>query len=222
MNIADFQRWLIARGAKIVADGFAGPKTRDAIMHVFQNRNAPSVTSAEICAFAQRIGITEKQMRAIASVESGGSAFDANGRPKILFERHIFHRQTQGRYGTQSFSNPASGGYSENSWAKLQAAASVNPVAAFASCSWGKFQVMGFHAAALRYNGGPLELAYSTSRSEAASYEALARFIITNGLADEARMLSTDPETCRAFARGYNGSGYARNDYHVKLARAMR
>ena len=38
MNIAEFQRWLIARGAAITADGVAGPRTRDAIVKVFTNR----------------------------------------------------------------------------------------------------------------------------------------------------------------------------------------
>lgn len=222
MNIAEFQRWLIVRGAPITADGVAGPQTRAAIAQVFTSRQPPTVSAAEIAGFARRINITDKQMRAIASVESGGAAFDRFGRPKILFERHVFHRQTQGRHSTQACSNPKAGGYNEDSWGKLAAAACLNPVAAFASCSWGKFQVMGFHANALRYGGGPLELAYSTVLSEAGSYEMLCRFILVNALADEARQLSTDPEDCRPFARAYNGSGYERNDYHTKLARAMR
>lgn len=221
MHIADFQRWLIARGAQITADGAAGPKTRAAILQVFTNRNAPAVTAAEIKAFAKRMGITEKQMRAIATVESGGAGFDDRGRPKILFERHVFHRQTSGRHSPQPWSSGAAGGYGEDSWAKLTAAASVNPVAAFASTSWGKFQIMGFHAISMRYEN-PLDLAYSTVLSEAAHYEALCRFILTNSLDDEARRLSANPEDCRPFARGYNGTGYERNDYHVKLARAMR
>jgi hypothetical protein len=59
--------------------------------------------------------------------------------------------------------------------------------------------------------------------SEAAHYELLAQFIEANGLKDELARLSPDPETCRAFARAYNGPAYERNGaYHVKLARAMR
>lgn len=221
MNIADFQRWLISHGAQITADGMAGPQTRAAISQVFTNHNAPSVQPSEIASFARRLNITEKQMRAIATVESGGAAFDNQGRPKILYERHIFHRRTAGRHSTQPFSNPSAGGYGESSWNKLAAAACVNPLEAFAACSWGKFQVMGFHAAALGY-GAPLELAWTTVLSEVGSYELLCRFIQVNGLADEARLLGPNPNDCRPFARAYNGSGYERNDYHAKLARAMR
>ena len=221
MNIAEFQRWLIARGAAITADGVAGPRTRDAIVKVFTNRTAPAVTGAEIAGFARRIGISEKQMRAISIVESGGAAFDNQGRPKILFERHVFHRRTNGRYGVQPWSNPKAGGYGESSWTKLCAAASVSPIDAFAACSWGKFQVMGFHAAALGF-ATPLDLAWATALSEAGSYDLLVRYISVNGLADEARLLGTNPNDCRPFARAYNGAGYERNDYHTKLARAMR
>ena len=34
--------------------------------------------------------------------------------------------------------------------------------------------------------------------------------------------LSTNPADCEAFARGYNGGGYKKYDYHNKLAKAMR
>ena len=221
MNIADFQRWMIARGAPISADGVAGPRTRAALLQLFTNRHAPAVSEGEITAFARRIGITERQMRAIAVVESGGAAFDRQGRPKILFERHVFWRRTGGRFGVQPWSNPKPGGYKEDSWDKLCAAACASPLDAFAACSWGKFQVMGFHAAALGFPTA-LDLAWATVLSEAGSYDLLCRFILVNGLADEARLLSTNPNDCRPFARAYNGAGYERNDYHTKLARAMR
>lgn len=221
MNIAEFQRWMIARGAQITADGIAGPRTRAAIPLLFSNRTAPAVSDMEMAGFARRIGITTKQMRAISIVESGGAAFDNRGRPKILFERHVFHRRTSGRYGVQPWSNPKAGGYGESSWTKLTAAASVSPIDAFAACSWGKFQVMGFHAAALGFSTA-LDLAWATVLSEAGSYDLLLRYIQVNGLSDEARLLSTNPNDCRPFARSYNGTGYERNEYHIKLARAMR
>lgn len=45
---------------------------------------------------------------------------------------------------------------------------------------------------------------------------------MTYVLAVAARRLSPDPETCRDFAKGYNGAGYRKFAYHEKLARAMR
>ncbi|WP_337192532.1 N-acetylmuramidase domain-containing protein [Novosphingobium silvae] len=104
---------------------------------------------------------------------------------------------------------------------KLGLACAKNPDAAFGSCSWGKFQVLGLHWSKLRY-ASPYALAFSTVASEAAHYELLARYIEVFGLTDELRALSRDPDDCRAFAQGYNGPAYAVGGYHQKLARAMQ
>ena len=34
--------------------------------------------------------------------------------------------------------------------------------------------------------------------------------------------ISSNPENCRDFARGYNGPAYAKYDYHTKIAKEMR
>lgn len=221
MNLAALQSWLNNRGASLVVDGLPGPATRRAIEAVFANRNAPAITVGEEIAIAESIGIPVKNLRAIAKVESAGGGFDNQGRPKILYERHWFHRLTNGRWSPASFSSARRGGYNEDSWDKLCRAACLHPLHAFASASWGKFQIMGNHAVSLGY-ADPLQFAWSMTRSERAHYEALAAFIRVNRLDDEARQLSTNPEHCRAFARAYNGPAYEANRYHAKLAEAMR
>jgi hypothetical protein len=221
MMLSEFQKWLNDRGASLVVDGQAGPATRSAIMHVFANTSAPAITSNEIANIAENIGIPERNLRAISLVESGGSGFDNSGRPKILFERHYFHRLTNGRWSPSSFSQASGGGYKESSWDKLCRAACLHPLHAFASASWGKFQIMGSHANSLGYDS-PLVFAYTMTRSEKAHYEALAAFIKTNRLDNEARAISTNPEACRAFAKAYNGPAYAKFSYHQKLAKAMK
>lgn len=203
------------------ADGIWGPASRAALLDRFTNRNAPAISDGQLQAFADRLGVSLRQLAAVASVESSGGGFDAQGRPKILFERHVFHRLTQGRFSPASFSDPKFGGYGESSWEKLAFACGRDPAAAFASASWGKFQVMGFHAAALGFPSS-FALAVSTTASEAAHYELLCRFIEVNKLAAPMRAISADPRDCRAFARAYNGSDYARNRHDEKLARAMR
>lgn len=220
MNIAEFQTWLIAHGQPIAADGAAGPATRAAIVAAFSNKGAPAVTDEDVARFAGEIGCSVKQVRAVAKVESGGAAFDAAGRPKILFERHYFHRLTEGKWSVCSFSNPDAGGYGEDSWDKLVAAACRDPWSAFQSCSWGKFQVMGANWAKLGYTS-PLEMAWSMRESEAGHYEALTRFVKVNGLADDMARLSTNSSDNEGFAAGYNGSGFRKFDYHHKLAAAM-
>lgn len=208
------------------ADGQWGPASRTALLAAFTNTRAPASTAADMQACALKLGCTVKQLRAVASVESAGGGFDKQGRPKILYERHIFHRLTDGKWtgagqGAVEFSSPVRGGYSDDSWAKLGAACGKDPDAAFSSASWGKFQVMGMHWSRLGY-ASPYALAHSTVQSEAAHYDLLARFILTFGLVGPLRALSTDPVDCRPFASGYNGSGYRRNRYDEKLAEAMR
>lgn len=220
MTPVELQEWLNAHGAALIVDGQPGALTRAAILAVFKNACADAVTNDDIVTLAARLGCSTKQLRAVAKVESGGAGFDNSGRPKILFERHYFHRLTKGKWSPATFSNRQGGGYSESSWEKLTQAASRDADAAFSSCSWGKFQVMGAHWMLLGYPS-PIEMAYSTVTSEAAHYEMLARFIEKNGLKPKLQAISTDPEDCRAFAAAYNGSGYRKFAYHEKIAAAM-
>lgn len=221
MTTLELQKWLNAHGQHVVEDGLCGPATRAAIVAAFTNTDAPAVNDADIAALASRLGCTTKQLRAVAKVESGGSAFDKQGRPKILYERHIFHRLTDGRHSVTPYSNRVRGGYGEDSWAKLAKAACLDVDAAFSSISIGRFQVMGMHWRTLGYPS-PLEMAYSAVESEAAHFHMLARFIEANSLKDELAALSTNPETNRAFARAYNGLAYEDFAYHRKLADEMR
>lgn len=229
MTLSDFQRWLNAHGARLKVDGLAGPATRAAVLSVFANPKAKAVTPADVNTLASRICISPQQLAAIATVESGGAGYGPTGLPKILWERHWFWRKTAGRFGLTGYSNPNPGGYTldadkngiNDSWEKLAAAAMRDPLRAFECCSWGKFQIMGFHAASIGF-ANAVEMAWAMRESEAAHYAALAGFIQANGLLGPARRLSTNPETCRDFAKGYNGAGYRKFAYHEKLARAMR
>jgi hypothetical protein len=49
------------------------------------------------------------------------------------------------------------------------------------------------------------------------------RFIRSKRLVDKLRACRPgDPASCIPFVKAYNGSGYAKNDYHSKLAAAAR
>lgn len=220
MTVAELQHWLNAHGQTVATDGVGGPMTRAAIGAAFTNRCAAQVSDADIKLLANRLGCTEKQIKAVARVESGGSAFDSMGRPKILFERHYFFRLTNGKHGLTPFSQPKGGGYNESSWDKLTRAACLDPEAAFSSASWGKFQVMGAHWKGLGYISA-LEMAYSAVTSEAAHYEMLARFIEKNNLTSALRRLSTKASDNEAFAKLYNGPSFKKFRYDEKLAVAM-
>jgi hypothetical protein len=227
MKLKDFQKWLNAHGASIAEDGLRGPETRAAILKVFSNLRATRVTDADIARYAARLGGTVKQVRAVAKVESAGGGFNDQGQPKALYERHYAYKRVAVKIPL--LSDPVPGGYTidadknglNDSWEKIADMAMRNPLVGFESASFGMFQIMGAWAERLGY-ANAIEFAYSMVAGEAGHYESLIRYVERMGLTAAFRKLSTNPADCVAFAKAYNGPGYAKNAYDRKLAAAMR
>lgn len=224
MNIAELQK-----AVGTTPDGKWGPASRKALLSAFANRQAPAIDVHDLAAAAHRLGCSILQLHAVREVEAAGSGFDAAGRPKLLWERHRFHKQTGGRFSPSSFSQSIAGGYTYDanrdgvvdSWDRLSDAIATGEVdAAFQSCSWGAFQIMGDWWDELDY-ASPFALAWSCRSGEAAHLDMLVRFIEHNSLQDEIRALTSNPATCRAFAAAYNGPAYRKNRYDEKLAAVM-
>jgi hypothetical protein len=202
------------------------------------------ITSAQFESAARRLGCTVAQIRAVDEVESGsgwyedvrsnilaldgpGGFIDGPNLPKILFESAHFDRLTGGKY-RRSHPNLSTakwdrttyvGGQGE--WARLHAAMKLDRHAALMSASVGRYQIMGFNHKLAGY--ATVEAFWDAMKtSETAHLEAFVTFIISSNLGDELRAISTNPETCRPFARGYNGKGYAKNNYHGKIAAALK
>lgn len=224
MNLADFQTWLNAHGASLNVDGKGGPATRAAIIETFRNTSAAAATDDEKTSIARALGGSLKQLHAVDTVESGGAGWDNSGLLKCLYERHYAWRRL--KVLIPFLSNPTPGGYTNDadhdgindSWEKVADMAMRNPLVAFESASWGKFQIMGAHAKSLGYDNA-IEFVWALSRDEASHYRALAAFIRVNGLQNAFVSLSTDFRTCTAFARGYNGKG--QQGYDKRLAAAI-
>lgn len=231
---------LFQRRAGLAVDGIPGAKTlakldellppvvfnRAAFLARYINTKAPAITDAHITEAAKRLNVPPGHVRMVRAVESNGRSFDGKGRPVILFEPHIFHRRTGGKFSTTAYSYanwgrhpyPAS---ADARWDLMADAAEKDEAAALESASWGLFQVMGFHWQVLGYASAQ-DFATRMTASEAEHLEALVRYIEVNGLAPALRRCKAgDPDSCRDFARGYNGSGYAANDYHRKMAKAL-
>ena len=193
----------------------------------FINLRAPALTAADKIAAAEKLGVSIKHINMLLKVESGGKSFDDKGRPVILFEPHWFHKLTKGKWSPSSFSYSKWGAQPypksfDGRWAQMETASKHDPVAALESASWGLFQVMGFHWKALGYESAHA-FASAMVTGEPAQLDAMVRFIIQNGLAPALRKCRAgDPDSCRAFAKGYNGSGFEKNRYHVKLAGALK
>jgi hypothetical protein len=116
----------------------------------FSGRGFP-VTEQGVKDARKIVAIDVPKFWAVMSVESRGFGFLSDRRPKILFERHIFHKRTGGKFSTKhpDISNPNAGGYGPagaNQYVRLEKAIKLDRTAALESASWGVGQVMGFNA----------------------------------------------------------------------------
>ena len=180
---------------------------------------AAPLTQAGFDAVSSRLGVDAPSLWSLVTVETRGFGFLADRRPKILFERHVFHRRTGGRFSAAhpDISNHTAGGYSRDTageYLRLERASALDHQAAIESTSWGLGQVMGFNAVSLGYPSAA-EMIVAFMQGEDAQLEGSERFIAGNvSLAKAFRMRDWG-----RVARFYNGIGYAKNQYDKKLAR---
>ncbi len=163
----------------------------------------------------QTVACGAAEIWTVLAVETSGFGYLQDRRPQILFERHIFHQQTGGRFDGQNpfVSSPTSGGYSGGAkeYDRLAQAVALDRQAALASASWGIGQVLGINfvttgAASVE------EMVASAVASEDSQLAAMAGFVRSTGLH---KALANHDWT--AFARGYNGPTFAKNQYDVLL-----
>ncbi len=216
----------------LVADGIAGTKTQASLAGgdcTQLLRNADLVTAAD------RLGVPLASIYAVNEVESKGKGILDNGKPVILFERHIMYRQLAKlrnagddqaelrRHADQlaitnpALVNPKPGGYIGGTaeHQRLAMARLIDDNAALESASWGAFQIMGFHWKRLGY-ASVQEFVAAMSAGESQQFDAFTRFIET----DPGLHKALKARKWAEFAKLYNGPDYLRNLYDTKLQRA--
>lgn len=213
------------RSVGLVVDGVAGPKTQCALAGACISR---LLKQQDLQQAADRLGVPLASVMAVNQVESRGEGFFSNGRPAILFERHVMHDRLQANGFTLAEANAQAaqfpslvnvrpggyvGGVAEHQ--RLANARRIHAAAAVESASWGLFQIMGYHWQALGYADAQ-HLADTMALSEAAQLDAFVCFIEV----DPALHKALKARNWKAFARIYNGPAYAKNLYDVKLSRA--
>ncbi|WLE59273.1 N-acetylmuramidase family protein [Burkholderia plantarii] len=213
----------VQRAAGLVVDGIAGPKTQSALATGY--RDPKHLADTDITAAAVKLDVPVACVRAVNEVESTGSGFLTDGRPKILFERHVFYRQLAA-HGIDpapiaakypNIVSQTAGGYSGGAaeYGRLAAAELIHEGAALESASWGAFQVLGENWERLEYAGVD-EFVSLMESGEAAQLDAFVRFVG----ADAKLLAALKARKWVAFAAGYNGPTYRQNLYDVKLERA--
>lgn len=167
------------------------------------------------------IAVGEDEIHAVMDVEAGGSGFDRQNRPKMLFEPHIFYRNLSGVQRDQAVAKSIAypkwrpGNYPADSYPRLRDAIAINETAALKSASWGLGQILGDNYVAAGFLS-PQAMVIAFVESEANQLEGMIRFIKTNKLDAYLRA-----HNWAKFAEGYNGPRYRENDYDGKLARSF-
>jgi N-acetylmuramidase/Putative peptidoglycan binding domain len=164
---------------------------------------AEPLTKAGFDTAVLALGAEAASLWSVVTVETGGFGFLPDRRPKILFERHIFHERSGGKFSAQhpDISNRDAGGYIGGTaeYERLSRAIGLDRVAALESVSWGLPQIM-----ITRFQA-----------SETAQLDGMVRFISHNKTLAKA----LKDKAWESFAKIYNGPGFAKNEYDKKLAK---
>ncbi len=213
----------------LIPDGIVGPKTEHALAHG-NNDTSKLLKQSDIIAAAQELKCSPAAVMAVNQVESRGHGFLDDGRPVILFERHIMHRRMLlngveanvvelAAHQWPDLVNTTPGGYvgMSGEHTRLEHAITIHRASALESCSWGQFQIMGMHWAHLGYDSID-SFVTEMSQSEATQLSAFVTFI----QADRDLFNALQHHDWRTFARRYNGPAYAKNRYDTKLETAFK
>ncbi|HVY47096.1 MAG TPA: N-acetylmuramidase domain-containing protein, partial [Minicystis sp.] len=175
----------------------------------------------DIEAAAQRLNVDTPAVYAVTEVEAHGAGFDAQKRPKILFEPARFHDYTHHRFDAShpelscTYSSPRRrASYRKDQWDVLHAAFLLDPDNAVKATSWGMFQVLGANMGA----GGYTDTRTFVDAMFASEGNHLRLFVDLLRVNRWDRYLRA--HQWASFASHYNGPGY-RDDpggaYDVRL-----
>ena len=163
---------------------------------------------------AKKYDLEPAVILAIQSVESGNNGYLADGRPKILFEGHIFWRMLKAAgknpadyvKGNEDISLPEKSDRSKytkgaGEYARLEKAEKIDRVAALKSASWGEFQIMGFNHKTVGYPDVD-SFVESISQPGAGQIRAVLTFMDNNKLLP---LVRGPNKNWAKFAAAYNG-----------------
>lgn len=221
----------------LVVDGVVYTKTWTALMNDAPGNMAfmqsKFLQERDIVTIATDLDLEPAVIKAVNAVESSGRGFFIDGSVKILFEGHIFWQQLQQRgYNPatmqKGFENVLYPKWTrkyyygdKREWDRLEKAISINQApsvaeAAYASASYGLFQIMGFNFQAASYDN-VLQFVADMKESEGNQLRIFAAYLRTNNLIKYLKKYQWSE-----FARRYNGSDYAVNKYDLKLEAAYK
>jgi hypothetical protein len=179
------------------------------------------LTEQDFIDAASKLKCEVAAIKAVCAVEAPKGGFLPDDQVTILFERHKFYQFTKGKFfkTNPDICNPKAGGYGaagQNQHNRLTRAVALDKTSALLSCSWGKFQIMGFNYKLAGFTTLQAFLnAMSTSEGE--QLKAFVNFVIAASLDDELRR-----KDWSGFARSYNGESYKINNYDTNIEHAYK
>lgn len=221
----------------LVSDGEVGIKTWTILIEKTkpaQTLGNKFLSEQDLKDFAQKHNLELAAVKAVNEVESNGKGFFVDGRPKILFEGHVFWDQLKkAGIDPATISNAGNSDVLYSRWTKshylggpreydrMEKASKLLPdprvkAAALESASWGSYQIMGYHARKLGY-ASVQEFVDQMYIHERNQLEAFGKYITAFGCITHLRA-----KNWAGFAKCYNGPGYAQNKYDVKMANAYQ
>ncbi|WP_034059532.1 N-acetylmuramidase domain-containing protein [Lacinutrix jangbogonensis] len=226
----DFQK-----NNNLVIDGIVGSKSWSKLIAA-QNaliiHNNKFLSESDVQDFADAYEVELAAVKAVNEVESLGKGFLLDGRPRILFEGHIFWKQLKKRgLNPEDYVSSNTENILYKKWTKkyyeggkqeydrLEKAAGLSDIdavhdAAYASASYGAFQIMGFNYGIVGFPSVDSFVSQMYT-NEKAQLMAFGKFCESNNLV---RHLKS--KNWAAFARGYNGPAFQQNKYDIKLEKA--
>lgn len=193
-----------------------------------------TLSESDFAAVSRELGCEVNIIKAIARVESGGRrGFDRKGRPIILYERHVFSRNSGGRFDLANGDISSTSSYhlkkkstkatkeelqrdyyansSDANYMRLAKAYALDNAAALMACSWGMFQILGENYSVCRY---PSVAAFVADhvKDEAGQLLAFVMFIKSKKL-----QKALQEKRWGEIARGYNGKLYKKFNYDKRL-----
>lgn len=228
--IRDFQK-----NNGLVVDGVVYTKTWTSLINKapvdMTDMQHKFLRESDIIALADKLQVEPALIKAVNAVESSGRGFFIDGRPKILFEGHVFWKQLKQRgYNPDAmksgFENVLYPTWTrryyygdKREWDRLEKAISISPradvaEAAYASASYGLFQIMGFNFRSTGYDD-ILQFVADMKENEGMQLNIFGKFLEANNLIGYLKN-----HQWVDFARRYNGPGYAVNKYDTKLEKA--
>lgn len=211
-------------------DGEVGRKTWTKLINLGKSRISNSgISDQDYENAANALDVEVEVVKAIKDVESSGSGYVFSNHPVILFEGHVFWKELDKCNGTPSKYSDSDILYQK--WTKdhyvsgvaeyvrLKKARDINIDAANASASWGLFQIMGKNFKDCGCKSVE-EFVTRMCKSEAEQLNLFVAFIKYHGMQEYLKPVKPGGIQWAEFARRYNGKGYEKNKYHIRLQEA--